>query len=53
MLTALPTLAFAGVSVMMLPVTLAVLDDDPGPPTTLIHVFAVVWLSVPVFNTEP
>jgi hypothetical protein len=53
MLTALPTLSFVGVSVMMLPVTLAVLNDDPAPPVALVHVFAVVSLSVPVFNTEP
>jgi hypothetical protein len=53
MLTAPPTLPFVGVSKRVLPVTLAVLNDDPAPPVALVHVFVVVWLSVPAFNTEP
>ena len=42
MLTAPPVLAFVGVSEMVLPVRLAVLNDDPAPPVTLVHVFVVV-----------
>jgi hypothetical protein len=38
---------------MVLPVRLAALNDDPAPPVTLVHVFVVVWLRVPAFNTEP
>jgi hypothetical protein len=53
MLTAPPTLPFVGVSVMVLLVRFAVLKDDPGPPVMPVHVFVVVWLSVPAFNTEP
>jgi hypothetical protein len=53
MLTAPPMLPFVGVSVMVLPPTLAVLIDDPAPAVILVHVFVVVWLSVPAFNTEP
>jgi len=53
MLMAPPVLAFVGVSVMVLPDRLAVLDDAPAPPVTLVHVFVVVWLRVPAFNTEP
>jgi hypothetical protein len=53
MLTAPPTLPFVGVSVVVLPVRLAVLNDDPAPLVMPVHVFVVVWLSVPAFNTEP
>jgi hypothetical protein len=38
---------------MVLPVRLAVLNDDPAPPVTLVHLFIVVWLSVPPLNIEP
>jgi hypothetical protein len=53
MLTAPPMLPFVGVCVIVLPLTLAVLVDDPAPAVTFVHVFVVVWLSVPAFNTEP
>jgi hypothetical protein len=53
MLTAPPALAFVGVSVMVLPVRFALLNEDPAPPMMLVHVFVVAWLSVPAFNTEP
>jgi hypothetical protein len=53
MVTALPTRVVVGGSVMMLPPTLAVLNDDPGPPVAVVHVFAVASLSAPVFNNEP
>jgi hypothetical protein len=51
MLTAPPTLEFVGVSAMVLPVTLAVLNDDPMPPVAL--VFVVISVSKPAFNSEP